>query len=74
MSHLMIGLIIMGGWLTLSGIPVAMTIIFLTATFVIFIGLTRIVAEAGMAEAVASTIGSSFTISSFGARSLGVKG
>ena len=69
-----IGLIIMGGWLTLSGIPVAMTIIFLTATFVIFIGLTRIVAEAGMAEAVASTIGSSFTISSFGARSLGVEG
>ena len=64
----------MGLWLNASGIPALMVIVFLFAVFVIFIGLTRIVVESGMAVAVASTIGSSFVISGFGAKRLGVAG
>ena len=51
-----------------------MVTVFLFAVFVIFIGLTRIVVESGMAVAVASTIGSSFVISGFGANRLGAIG
>jgi len=69
-----LGLLTMGFWLSATGIPPAMVVVFLLATFVIFIGLTRIVAESGMAEAVASTIGSSFVISGFGANALGAEG
>ena len=64
---LLLGLIYMGIWLNGSGIPALLVIIFLFAVFVIFIGLTRIVVEKGMAVAVASTIGSSFVIPGFGA-------
>ena len=68
------GLIYMGLWLNATGISLELVSVFLIATFVIFVGLTRIVAESGMAEAVASTIGSSFVISSFGAKALGAEG
>ena len=61
------GLIFMGIWLNASGIPALMVTVFLFAVFVIFIGLTRIVVESGMAVAVASTIGMSFVIPGFGA-------
>ena len=52
---MLLGLVYMGFWLNATGIPPAMVVVFLIATFVIFIGLTRIVAESGMAEAGAST-------------------
>ena len=71
---LLLGSIYMGLWLNVSGIPALMVVVFLFAVFVIFIGLTRIVVESGMAVAVASTIGSSFVISGFGAKRLGAAG
>ena len=71
---MLLGLIFMGIWLNASGIPALMVTVFLFAVFVIFIGLTRIVVESGMAVAVASTIGSSFVISGFGANRLGAIG
>jgi len=71
---MVIGLIFMTFWLNATGIPLWIVPIFLLATFLLFVGLTRIVAESGMAEAVASTIGSSFVISSIGARPLGPEG
>ncbi len=71
---MLLGLIFMGIWLSASGIPPLMVTVFLFAVFVIFIGLTRIVVESGMAVAVASTIGSSFVISGFGANRLGATG
>ena len=71
---MLIGLIYMTFWLNATGIPLWIVPIFLLATFLIFIGLTRIVVESGMAEAVASTIGSSFVISGIGARPLGPEG
>ena len=71
---LILALAYMGFWLNASGMPGWIVPIFLAATFIIFIGLTRIVAESGMAEAVASTIGSSFVVSGFGTRVLGPEG
>ncbi len=65
---------IMVVWLHATGIPLWATIVFLLAALVLFYGLTRVVAESGMAEAVASTTGSSFVVSSFGAGSLGPPG
>ena len=48
---LLIGGTIMVIWLTASGIPFYLVIPFLLVALVLFIGLTRIVAESGMAEA-----------------------
>jgi hypothetical protein len=69
-----LGLLYMGFWLNAAGMPPFIVVVFLLAVFVIFIGLTRIVAESGMAEAVASTIGASFVISSVGANNIGAEG
>jgi hypothetical protein len=71
---LVLGLACMGLWLNASGMPGWIVPMFLGATFVIFIGLNRIVAESGLAEAVASTIGSSCIVSGFGSRALGPEG
>ncbi len=50
------GLGLVGWWLAASGIPVLVVPLFLILAFVFFLGLTRIVAESGMAEAVAPAI------------------
>jgi hypothetical protein len=71
---LVIGLIIMTVWLTLSGIPLAVTLLFLFGAMLLFMGLTRVVSESGMAEAVASTISSSFVVSGIGTGPLGPGG
>ena len=69
-----IGLVIMTVWLNLSGIPLFPTLMFLFGAMVLFIGLTRVVCESGMAEAVASTISSSFVVSGIGTSPLGPGG
>ncbi len=50
------GLVVIGWWLAASGLPMLVVPLFLVTAFVFFIGLTRIVAESGMAEAVAPAI------------------
>jgi len=50
------GLGLVGWWLAASGIPVLVVPLFLILAFVFFLGLTRVVAESGMAEAVAPAI------------------
>ncbi|MBD3183450.1 hypothetical protein GF312_14220 [Candidatus Poribacteria bacterium] len=69
-----IGLIIMTIWLNMSGMPLSVTLLFLFGAMLLFIGLTRVVAESGMAEAVASTISSSFVVSGLGTGPLGPQG
>ncbi|MGQ9608436.1 MAG: DUF6785 family protein [bacterium] len=71
---LIIGLIIMTVWLNLSGIPFIVIPMFLFGALLLFVGLTRVVAESGMAEAVASTISSSFVVSGIGTGPLGPEG
>jgi len=50
------GLGLIGWWLAASGMPVLVVPLFLILAFVFFVGLTRVVAESGMAEAVAPAI------------------
>lgn len=71
---LILGFVVIVWWLVASGLPFWATLAFLFFTFVFFIGLTRIVVEGGVAEGVASTIGSSALVSGFGATSLGSTG
>jgi len=68
------GLVFMGLWLHRSGLPPLMVPVFLFGAFVLFIGLTRIVVESGMAEAVASTIAPAFVVSGFGTAAVGRRG
>jgi hypothetical protein len=63
---MIIGLVIMAVWLNLSGMPIFVALMFLFGAMILFIGLTRVVSESGMAEAVASTISSSFVVSGIG--------
>jgi len=69
-----IGLIVMTVWLNMSGISLWVVLLFLFGAMLLFIGLTRVVAESGMAEAVASTISSSFVVSGIGTGPLGPSG
>jgi len=68
------GLIFMWCWLWWSGLPPGLALWFLGGVFVLFIGLTRVVVESGVAEAVASTISAGFVVSSFGSKSFGGSG
>ena len=68
------GLAFMTFWLNASGLPLWIAILFLFGAFLIFLGLTRIVVESGVAEAVASTISSSFVVSGVGSSALGPVG
>lgn len=71
---MIVGLIVMTIWLTMSGIPLKVVPMFLFGAFLLFLGLTRVVTESGMAEAVASTISSSFVVSGIGTAPLGPSG
>jgi hypothetical protein len=68
------GLLFMWLWLVWSGLPAGVALAFLGGAFVLFIGLTRVVVESGLAEAVASTISAGFVVSAFGSRPFGGAG
>ncbi len=68
------GLVLMATWLNWSGIPLWLVIPLLAAVVILFVGLTRIVCESGMAEAVAPTIAPGVVVSAFGARAFGTPG
>ena len=56
------GLLLISGWLKMSGIPLFVIPIFLAAAFIIFIGLARIVAEGGVGFARAQMIPQPFAV------------
>ncbi|MBI4531533.1 MAG: hypothetical protein HY709_08405 [Candidatus Latescibacteria bacterium] len=68
------GLLVMWIWLWQSGLALWAGALFLFGALLIFVGLARIVVEAGVAEAVASTISSSFVVSGVGSSVLGPSG
>jgi len=68
------GLLFMWAWLVWSGLPPWLALMFIGGAFVLFIGLTRVVVESGLAEAVASTISAGFVVSAFGSRPFGSAG
>jgi len=68
------GLGLVGWWLAASGIPVLVVPLFLILAFVFFLGLTRVVAESGMAEAVAPAIAPTMVAGWVGWGALGDRG
>ncbi|NLO73385.1 MAG: hypothetical protein GX100_04645 [candidate division WS1 bacterium] len=66
--------VVMAVWLNLTGMPAIAIPIFLLFAFIFFFGLTRIVVESGMAEAVAPTIAPTITPTILGTAALGRQG
>ena len=64
----------MGFWLWQSGLPAWITPVYLFFAFVLFIGITRVVAEGGLAFVFAPMIASDFVAAGFGTRALGSSG
>ena len=71
---LMGSLSFMGFWLWQSGLPAWITPVYLFFAFVLFIGITRVVAEGGLAFVFAPMIASDFVAAGFGTRALGSSG
>ncbi len=71
---MVVGLGLVGWWLAASGMPVLVVPVFLILAFVFFLGLTRVVAESGMAEAVAPAIAPTTVAGWLGWGALGDRG
>ena len=69
-----VGLGIMAGWLWLSGIPAWIVPFVLLSALVIFIGLARVVAEAGLPTVTPGMVSAALTVSCIGVPALGAKG
>ncbi len=67
-------LVFVGVWLWQSGLPGWITPIYMFFAFVLFIGITRVVAEGGLAFIFAPMIASDFITAGFGTRALGASG
>lgn len=68
---LVVSLLVIFWWLVLSGLPVFPSIFFIIFLFIIFIGITRVVAEGGLAATRAPVIAPVVTNSFFGSGNLG---
>jgi hypothetical protein len=68
------GLVILGVWLTLSGLPGWLVPWFLFVVFVLYVGLSRFVAEAGLATIRAPIYPQAFMSSSVGTAAIGSEG
>ena len=72
---LLIGsLLFVGVWLWRSGLPAWITPIYLFFAFLLFVAITRVVAEGGLAFIFAPMIASDFVAAGFGTRALGASG
>ena len=70
----LMGLLLIGIWLEMSGLPGRIVPWFLFVVFVLFIGLTRFVVEAGLATIRAPLYAQPFITSSVGTSALGADG
>ena len=68
------GFLVMGVWLWRTGIPPVFVPLLLFAAFVLFITITRVVAQGGVASMYPPTNAPDFVISGVGASALGPKG
>jgi len=69
-----IGLAVMAIWLSLAGIPLYIVVFFLPIAIAIFLGMTRVVAETGIAVAGAPAIAPVLTAGLLGHRLIGATG
>ena len=68
------GLIFLTIWLWMAGLPLWGALVFLSATFVLFLALARAVSEAGIPVLRPAMSGSAFLISGFGSQTVGDQG
>jgi hypothetical protein len=68
------GVLVLTLWLWLSGLPLWAAFLTLLTALLIFIGLTRVVVEGGVATAVGPMIASTTVVSAFGSQVLGPSG
>jgi len=71
---LILGTVFLLVWLIFSGISFVVALLFLIVAFIFWIGLTRIIAESGIATMVAPSIGPSQVISGLGSSTIGPEG
>jgi len=71
---IILGIIFMGFWLWMSGLPALVIPLFLFGAFVVFLGLTRIVAEGGVGFCRAQCIPQPFVVFGIGSKALGHQG
>jgi hypothetical protein len=71
---LTVSLTYMGIWLWLCGLPAWIVPIYLGLAFLLFLGITRIIAEGGVPYLFAPMIASDFIVGGFGTRALGPTG
>ena len=69
-----LGVAVMWVWLWKSGIPAWIAPFFILSALVIFMGLARVVAEAGLPTVTPEMVPAGFVVSGFGVPALGVKG
>jgi len=67
-------LLFMGVWIWQSGLPAWIVPFYLFLVFILFVGLTRIVAEGGLVYIFAPMTASDFIVAGFGTRALGPSG
>lgn len=70
----MVALAVMAAWIQWSGVPWWGAMLYLLAAFILFVGLTRVVVESGLAEAVAAWIAPDFSVSVVGSLPFGNRG
>jgi len=68
------GVVVMAIWLTVAGMPAWAAVLALLMAILIFVGLTRVVVESGLATAVGPMISPSVMVSAVGSTSLGPAG
>ena len=68
------GIVFMSAWLWRSGMPLWAVVLYLMGAFIIFLALTRVIVEAGLAAAVQGLSGCGLLVSSVGSSVLGVQG
>lgn len=71
---LLVGFVVMLLWLQWTGLSLPLSFWFLVMAFFLFLGLTRVVVESGLAEAVAPLIASDTIVAAFGSGVLGARG
>jgi hypothetical protein len=69
-----VSLAVMAGWLHLAGVPLMILPVLFFGCFVVFVTITRIVVQGGVAIMIPPMVGADFVASAIGTSSLGMKG
>lgn len=74
MILLMAGMLVMGVWLWLTGIPAWVVVLLLLLAAVMFVGFTRVVAEGGLSDGEPPVVPGTIIVSAVGSSVIGTEG